>query len=188
MLHDVPFVSQYQGITDPGWQYRGCGITSVKMMLDFWHSLDAAHRTDDLDSLLSQGLRSGAYLDNIGWRHRGLVDLARLYGYDGYNVDASEKGPMPRTPLSAWELLMRDLEKGPVLASVYRQLDPERGGGHIIIVTGYENGLVHLNDPEEFLAADGRKNMALEGFLPAFKNRFIVLRPTAAWRNRKMAG
>lgn len=79
-------------------------------------------------------------------------------------------------------MLMAELEAGPLLASVYSGLDPYRGGGHIVVVTGAHDGLVLLNDPEEMSVREGRKALALKAFLPAFKQRYIVIRPRQLMR------
>ena len=70
MLFDVPFVSQYADLGRHEWRARGCGIASLKMVLDFYgtHIL--------LEELLSVGLELGAYREGIGWSHGGLVSIA----------------------------------------------------------------------------------------------------------------
>ena len=76
MRYDVPFHSQYEGLTDPHWQWRGCGIVALKMVLDYWNGLNGANRTAPTEALLHAGLEAGAYRDGIGWTHGGLVALA----------------------------------------------------------------------------------------------------------------
>ncbi|MCC6405415.1 MAG: C39 family peptidase [Candidatus Yanofskybacteria bacterium] len=174
--HDVPFSSQYTDLGDHEWRARGCGITALKMVMDFWHLRDTRSRTAAVDELLERGRAIGAYVQGVGWSHRGLVNLARAYGYEGCNVDHAEKGPSPKTAPEAWGALCSELAHGPVLASVYAGLDPHRGGGHIIVVTGFFEGLVAFNDPEQMDEREGRRLIALEPFLAAFKRRFIVIR------------
>src|ERR1043166_6349013 len=143
MQYDVPFSSQYTDLGHHEWRARGCGIASLKMAMDFYRP------GPSLDELLTVGREIGAYREGIGWSHRGLVELARRYGFEGFNADWAEKGPTPKTVQESCELLLAELQKGPVLASVFAGLDPERGGGHIVVVTGFQDGLIFFNDPEQ---------------------------------------
>lgn len=171
MQYDVPFSSQYSDLGHHEWRARGCGIASLKMVMDFYHP------GPSLDGLLAVGREIGAYREGIGWTHRGLVELARRYGFDGFNADWAENGPTPKTADEAWQTLVAELAHGPVLASVFAGLDPARGGGHIVAVTGFHDGLVFFNDPEQLTEKEGRKALALAAFLPAFKRRYVVVRP-----------
>lgn len=175
MQHEVPFSSQYADLGHHEWRARGCGITALKMVMDYWHVRDQANRTESLDALLQAGLAQGAHIANIGWSHAGLVRLAKHYGYEGFHADWAQKGPTPKTPDDAWAALEAELEHGPVMASVYAGLDPDRAGGHIVVVTGFSDGLVAFNDPEEMTEREGRKFLTLERFLRGFKRRVIVI-------------
>ena len=75
--------------------------------------------------------------------------------------------------------LQEDLKQGPVLASIYSRMDPERGGGHIVVVSGWDEELVYFNDPEEVSERDGKKMCAVEAFTRGFKQRTICIRPLA---------
>ncbi|MEK9208945.1 MAG: C39 family peptidase [Patescibacteria group bacterium] len=173
----VPFSSQYTDLGHHEWRARGCGITALKMVMDYWHGLNAVHRTATLEEVLAQGLRNGAYLPGVGWSHKGLVEVARHFGYTGFNVDYAPNGPTPKSLSEAWDLLVKEIESGPILVSVFAGLDPYRKGGHIVVLTGAHDGLVFLNDPEEMSEREGRKALALKAFLPAFKRRYIVIQP-----------
>jgi len=178
--HDVPFLSQYADLCDHQWRARGCGIVALKMALDFWHGGSRLCRTAPLDALLRDGLAAGAYREGIGWSHGGLAALATSYGYEAFNADWAANGPAPKSPPDAWQALLAELVRGPVLASVWSGMDPERQGGHIILVTGFADGLVAFNDPEELTEREGRKLLALDRFLRAFKRRYVVVRPGKA--------
>jgi uncharacterized protein YvpB len=173
----VPFSSQYTDLGQHEWRARGCGIASLHMVLRYWHTLNQALQVPTLDELLRRGLAIGAYREKIGWTHVGLVNLAKEYGYNGFNVDVASNSPTPKKVDEAWHMLTQELSVGPVLASVYAGLDPARGGGHIVVVTGFHDGLVFFNDPEEMSEWEGRRMLALEVFLRAFKHRYIVVRP-----------
>lgn len=177
MRFNVPFVSQYDDLADPEWQWRGCGIVALKMVLDFWYEQDSRNETLDLNELHQKGLNSGAYRDGIGWTHRGLVDIVQSLGYESYNRDWAPNGPTPKTAEQAFQALVLELDCGPVLASVYSGFEPVRGGGHITVVTGMEDDLIFLNDPEQQNALEGKRALTLRSFLKAFKRRYIVIIP-----------
>ncbi len=181
LRYDVPFVSQYTDLGAHEWRARGCAVASLKMVMDYWHARDAANCTaPTLDALLREGLAIGAHPDDRGWAHRGLVALARAYGYDSYNVDVAPQSPTPETAEAAWHALLADLARGPVLVSVYAHFDPAAGGGHIVVVTGWDGELVAYSDPEELTEREGRKLLAREAFLRAFKRRWIAVFPESA--------
>ena len=137
-------------------------------------------QSPSLDVLLERGLVLGAYREGIGWSHAGLVALGREFGYEGYNVDLAPQSPTPKSESEAWDALVVELCHGPVMASVYAGLDPLRGGGHMVVVSGFNEGLVQLSDPEALTAQEGERALTLEIFLRAFKRRFVVIRPTGA--------
>jgi hypothetical protein len=175
--YDIPFVSQYADLGDHEWRSRGCGIASLAMVLGYWHRRNSANRTLPVDMLLRAGLDAGAYREGIGWTHAGLFRIARDLGYDGQTFDFAERGPTPKDAHGAWQELLRSLADGPVMASVFSGLDPGRGGGHIVVVTGWDGNLVSFADPEEMTAWDGNRLIVLERFLTGYKRRFIAVRP-----------
>jgi hypothetical protein len=179
LSHDVPFSSQYADLGHHEWRARGCGIASLKMVMDFWHARNPNNRTVPLDELLQMGLAQGAHIKNVGWSHRGLAQLAQHYGYVAHNVDVAPNSPTPKTQQEAWSMLLADLAQGPMLTSVFSRFDPTSRDGHIIVVTGWDGALVAFNDPVEMDAWEGKKLLALQTFLPAFKQRFIVVRPNS---------
>jgi hypothetical protein len=81
------------------------------------------------------------------------------------------------TAREALDELALELHSGPVIASVYRDFDPAIGGGHLVVVTEVSESAVSLNDPWPAHETEGRRVLALDYFLPAFKHRFIVVRP-----------
>jgi hypothetical protein len=178
MAHEVPFVSQ-QVYRDAQWRRFGCGIASLKMVFDFWHSRDPRNLTDSADDLYASGLAAGAFDPEIGWWHAGLVGLAAARGYEAYNRDFGPRSRTPRTAEESLGELRGELATGPVIASVYHDFDPARGGGHLVVVSAVTDDAVELNDPLPERASEGRRSMALPQFLPAFKHRFIVVRPPA---------
>src|SRR6266540_2358043 len=60
--YPVPFFSQYSDIKSHLWQYRGCGIVALKMILDFWHKNNKDLPSPAVENLLKEGLTAGAYI------------------------------------------------------------------------------------------------------------------------------
>ena len=170
--YDVPFFSQQSPGVSEEWRYRGCGISALKMVLDYWHA-EKQGETTGINQILETGLAIGAYLQNIGWIHSGLVNIGRQYGYTGYNQDLAGL----ETEL-AWQCLLEDLNKHPLLASIHKRFDVDYPGGHIIVVTGFDGELVFYNDPDEHNEREGKKMIAVERFLRGWKKRYIVVAPS----------
>lgn len=77
MRKEVPYFSQYDEDIPEEWRKRSCGITSLRM------ALGAALPGVPLPTvreLIEEGVESGAYIENVGWSHQGLVNLAEKYG------------------------------------------------------------------------------------------------------------
>ncbi|HXK36184.1 MAG TPA: C39 family peptidase [Candidatus Paceibacterota bacterium] len=178
--HDVPFISQYADIGSHEWRARGCGIAALKMVIDYWAGSRPSLRVPPLDELLQEGLAQGAYREGIGWTHRGLVAVAQRHGFDGFNVDFAEQGQTPKSADDAFAALCVQVERGPVLVSVHSGMDPNRGGGHIVVVTGIHDGIVFYNDPEQLEQREGRMALAAALFTHAFKRRYIVIVPAGS--------
>lgn len=170
--YKLQLISQQTELQDPEWQYRGCGIAALKMVMNYWHALSEVNVSPPIDELLAAGLKLNAYVQNIGWSHAGLTNVAKQCGYDGKNYDLADSNAD-----TAWKSLMKQLKNGPVMASVYSQFDPTLGGGHIVVLTGIDDNTVYLNDPEEASQEAGTKTMELNDFLKAWKKRYIVISP-----------
>lgn len=176
--HDVPFFSQLADLKKESWQYRGCGVVSLKMVLEYWHRKDGRNVSPAVGILLETGLEIGAYQENVGWIHSGLVNIAKRFGYDGYNRDYAPISPTPLSPQATWEKFLVDFKTGPVMVSVFGDMDPKSPrAGHIVVVTDFHDGLVFYSNPEEMNEREGRKALALESFLKGWKQRYIVVHP-----------
>ncbi|OGZ20058.1 MAG: hypothetical protein A2494_02285 [Candidatus Lloydbacteria bacterium RIFOXYC12_FULL_46_25] len=163
-VRDVPFYSQFKDITSPKWKKVGCGIASLAMVIEYYEP-----NTVSVDKLLGQAIDSGAYQNNAGWIHKGLVSLSRKYGLDGkaYDLSSGDK----ETALKA---LKSHLKDGPVMVSVHYKFDPKSTIPHLAIINGIDGDIVYYNDP----AMDkGGKQISTTQFLKAWKKRFIVFRP-----------
>lgn len=169
--HTVPFFSQKTHITEPVWQSKGCGVTSLKMIMEYWKQKNPTNSAPEIATLISKGLDIKSYIKDVGWSHQGLVNLAHNFGYGGYNMDLAKINKE-----EAWNMLVSDLKKHPLVVSVHPKFDPQKNGGHLVAVTGLHNNEVLINDPDE-VKGMGTKKLTKEEFLKSWKQRYIVVRP-----------
>lgn len=134
------------------------------MLIDFYTKQEV-----NVDTLLQEGIDSGAYLSNAGWTHQGLVNLAGEHGLSGAPRDFSSL-----TMESAYANLEEALQTGPVIASVYYTFTPGHPIPHLVVINGIEGDTVHYNDPAE---SNSNGTISIEDFKPAWKKRFIEIRP-----------
>ena len=163
----VPFHSQIREIASRTWELQGCGITSLAMIVDYYRPGVVSVQT-----LLGRGIAAGAFIENAGWSHQGLIDLSKKYALTGSDHDLSAS-----TGTAALATLATTLKTGPVIASVHYKLDPKNPLPHMIVVDGIDNGTVYYNDPD---GKAGEQKIASADFLKAWKKRYIVIRPTDA--------
>ncbi|MEZ4104180.1 MAG: C39 family peptidase [Candidatus Paceibacterota bacterium] len=160
----VPFYSQFSDITNPSRQKIGCGVAGLAMIIEYYKGEKVS-----VDSLFETGLEAGAYLEDAGWIHSGLINLSKKYKLDGESKDFSyldKEGALAK--------LETALETGPVLASVHYTFEPTNPIPHLVVINGLENNIIHYNDPAE---KTGGGTISKEKFLKAWKNRFIEIRP-----------
>lgn len=165
-LPNVPFYSQFMDITSSKWQKVGCGVVSLAMVIDYYKP-----DTVSVNTLLSQGIASGAYLQNAGWTYKGLIALGNKYGLEGTSHDLGKTGKE-----AAFAQFKTYLEDGPVIASVHYKFDPKSTIPHLVVIDGIDGDTLHYNDPA---AKSGNKTISTADFLKAWKKRFIVVRPAA---------
>lgn len=163
-VHSVPFYSQFSDITAPAWQKVGCGIASLAMLIEF-HT----EQKVSVDALLTRGINAGAYLDNAGWIHAGLINLSKTYGLTGESVSLSHLSMD-----EAFSKLQTVLERGPVMVSVHYTFEPTNPIPHLVVITGVKDGKVFYNDPAEAAAAG---SLSIEKFERAWKKRYISIVP-----------
>lgn len=167
---DVPFYSQFQDIDQAAWRKVGCGVTSLAMIISFYHPAKNDDRVS-VSTLVDEGIASGAYIKGVGWSHLGLVRLGEHYGLKGETYDLSALDTA-----SAFAQFETLLAMGPVIASVHYKFDPQSTTPHLVVITGIADGRVYYNDPAGHI---GGQSLSIADFLRGWKKRFIVLRPRA---------
>jgi uncharacterized protein YvpB len=160
----VPFYSQFTDITSPQWQKVGCGIASVAMLIDYYS--DEAVSVDDL---LTSGIESGAFNEEAGWSHAGLIALAKPYGISGDSHSLAHLST--EDAMNALAIILKD---GPVMASVHYTFEPTNPIPHLVVITGTKDDRVYYNDPAE---TSGNNSITVEKFTNAWKKRYIEIRP-----------
>lgn len=164
----VPFYSQIRDISNPAWRGVSCGVASLAMVIDYYTESVAP------DVLLQKGLASGAYNDQVGWYHSGLIKLAREYGLEGQTIHLGQNKQL------ALEKLKLELKTGPVMASVHYTFDYNNPIPHLVVITDIKNNVVHYNDPAE---NSGGGTISIDQFASSWKNRIIAIRPNTVATN-----
>ncbi len=162
----VPFYSQFTDIESASWKKIGCGITSLAMIIDFY----TPHAVS-VNTLLGQGISSGAYDYSAGWTYNGLILLSQKYGLDGNSYDL--KNLNAKDALSQFKNFVMS---GPVIASVHYKFDPHSTIPHLVVINRIVDDTIYYNDPA---AKTGNKQISTADFLKGWKKRFIVMRPVA---------
>lgn len=144
---DLPLSNQFDGEHDSAWAHRICALCSLHMLLKHRNPGFAVPVMD----LVRQGLAHDAYLENIGWKHAGIVQLAAEYGLKlqyaqrfYYSPEEREEGMLK---------INQNLETGqPVIISIFHELNPAKGA-HMVVVHGLQEfggSLIgyHIQDPD----------------------------------------
>ena len=166
------FTSQKDPELPSDWHHRACGVASLKMLMDYWQSQNTQNQSAATNDLLLQGLELNAYQENIGWKHVGLVNLAKKFGYKGYNQDLAMI-----TDSRAWDELLQDLQKYPLIVSVHSNFDKENKDGHLLVLAGIDNKEIYIYDPVELSKESGLKKISIEKFQNAWKKRYLAIFP-----------
>jgi len=161
----VPFYSQFTDITSPSRKKIGCGVASLAMLIELYVPGEKV----SVDNLFEDGLKAGAYLNDAGWIHSGLINLSKKYGLDGQSHGLSHLNKK-----SAFEQLKTVLEDGPVIASVHYTFDPKNPIPHLVVINSTDGDTVYYNDPAE---KSGGNSISKDKFIKAWKKRYIEIRP-----------
>lgn len=144
---DIPLYSQHTADVPEEWRRQACGITVLKMALEYLasdHSLIRANKRIVVPStgeLIEEGVALGGYLERVGWKHDALVALAEKYGVEAHRAefkDDKQRGVKE---------LRRALEEE-VLPAVSVSTDHNNPSTfHLVALTGYDENGFFYNDP-----------------------------------------
>jgi hypothetical protein len=129
---DLPVCNQFDDNHDKQWAHRMCAICSLLMLL----KLHNPELRISAEELLREGLLANAYLENVGWKHAGIVELASRHGLK------LEFAPRffytPEEKEAGMAIINIDLKNNhPAIVSVFHHLNPAKGG-HMVVVHGLQ--------------------------------------------------
>ena len=159
-----PF-SQLLDIKEKKWQKRSCGIVSLAMAMSFLKK-----NKINLNEVLEKGIEKEAYIKDIGWSHKELVNIAKHYGFLARAYDEASK-----ENTRAFSKLLTQLEKGPVMVSIHKDLNI-KNAGHLVLLSGIRKGKVEYYDPNAKERMEVKREAELYAFLKGWKKRFIIIK------------
>ena len=163
-IYRVPVTHQQNGLPK-NWHDRACGIAALAMIMEFFGV------SKNNQELLNTGLEVNAYIQNIGWSHKGLVAIAQRYGLRGTNYDWA-----PLSSAEAFRYLEKYICQYPIICSAYNSFDLSRDG-HFIAVVGIRNNRIYYNDPDIRNQKYKTHWVSKKRFLNGWKRRCIVIYP-----------
>ncbi len=167
--YDIPLISQrsIKLKNDGGpWHNRACGIVSLAMVMKYY---EPSLKTELLiEELIKKGEKD-FYIKGIGWKHDGIIELAKEYGFAGKKFDVSDLNNK-----NAIEKLYLIMNIGPVIASIYKDLK-QNNKGHLIVISGFKKNTISFNDPNVEENKKLPKKTSLNEFNQGWKKRFIII-------------
>lgn len=116
------------------WSSRVCGLACIKMAIGAFQGIKVP-----LHDLLEKGLRINAYTEESGWYHKGLVDLARLYGLDSERQGIGSKIDRIGEYIKENEIIIASVTVGFEAGKVYHSKNGDftmQKGGHLVVIYG----------------------------------------------------
>lgn len=128
---DLPLVDQKTDTEDKKWAHRTCAICSLKMVMAWKNK---KFEKMPVVILVNEGLKIDGYLEEVGWKHKALVDLA---GQHGVRMSFVEKFFRTKTQKTkGLGMVNKKLAVGePVLVSVFYKFK-KGNGGHVVVLHG----------------------------------------------------
>lgn len=144
----VLYFSQYDSEIPEEWKKRSCGIVALRM------ALSREGKNNDIQSswgLVQEGVSIGAYKEGVGWKHAGLVDLAKRHGAHAFRREFRSWFLKTFYFLAERHLLM-SLQRG--IVPIVSLTVPDKNDTHLVPLIGYDDkGLIYhepaAHTPEE---------------------------------------
>ena len=144
----VAYYSQYDSEIPEEWKKRSCGIVALRMAL-------SQKRENDIQSswgLVQEGVSSGAYIEGVGWKHAGLVDLAKKHGAQAFRREFRSWFLKTFYFLAEQHLVM-SLKRGVV--PIVSLTVPDKNDTHLVPLIGYnETGFIY-HEPAAYTSEEG---------------------------------
>ncbi|MEX0932003.1 MAG: C39 family peptidase [Candidatus Saccharimonadales bacterium] len=199
----VPFYSQFEkdnGL-DRRWQERSCGILALRMIFDYYRTVQGAPLVN-LQQLLSDALELGGVDKHHNWYHATLVRTARHYGFLAWrrswipsqrDVDWFKKEGASELSIKAWHQQLKEeavyalsleiVEGHPVVVSASPYFGEEQKA-HLMVLSGLRkdsNGNVegfYYQDPYDKTQGPKKERyVSLEQFMKAWTFRAVFVHP-----------
>lgn len=186
MILKVPYYSQIKDTKNPDWKNKACGVTALKMVLDFYGA-----KNQSIDDLYQKGLDIGGYLEDVGWYHHSLALLAKQFGFRAitrsWNIPKESLVHLKKRGFSPADIAIvnrQQLEEAlfslkneldhqhPVILSVPKGL-AKNSSGHLVVLTGYDENSFILNDP---FGGEGTK-LDYNKFKNIWAKRAVIIYP-----------
>lgn len=190
MILDVPYFSQIKDTKKPEWKNKSCGITALKMVLDFY-----GKASPTIDELYQKGLNLNGYLENVGWYHHSLVNIAQTLGYSGitrsWNITKESFEKLASRGFTEKDIQI--IERQQFLESIYtikKELSSQHpviislpkgfkkgGSGHLVVLIGYDEEGFYVHDPYDQDQPGTNIKLNYNKFKEIFEKRAIFIYP-----------
>jgi hypothetical protein len=148
---EIPYYSQYRDILNTQNAHRSCGMTCIKMTLDYYEK-----ESETLENLVSRYIVDEDAYGPSGWKHDFFVNFLKSFGLNAYRKEQIEIE-------SGIQEIKESIEnKSPVIVSVEQRLFDKKLF-HMVLMTGIrtdENGTLlgfFYNDPGRLTEQSGAK-------------------------------
>ena len=128
-MPEAQLTNQLTDTGDEEWSRRSCGICVLKILMVF--------RKPELQNvpimtLLNQAFEKGGYMENVGWKHQALIDLAALYGVPiGFQKEFFDT---PEKKKEGIKIVNEKVKNGlPVAASVLKEFSLPNTA-HLVVI------------------------------------------------------
>lgn len=195
MKIEVPFypqkwdLSQWQKLgfesfkTAQRWEKSSCGILCLKMAIDSSLLAKVKPLSPLIADYIKRGVEIGAYKNSVGWKHDGLVRLAKKFRFSAENREHV-------SPTELCEMLKQN--SLPIISIKWAFEDRKslkekilfwkKFGGHLALVVGFEeeNGKLtgfYVHHTSLILEYNWQyKFLSLEKFKKGFTGRCIIIK------------
>lgn len=165
----VAYYSQYDSEIPEEWKKRSCGIVALRMAL-------SQKRENDIQSswgLVQEGVSSGAYMEGVGWKHAGLVDLAKKHGAQAFRREFRSWFLKTFYFLAEQHLVM-SLKRGVV--PIVSLTVPDKNDTHLVPLIGYdETGFIYHEPAAHTSEEGGAKHISYADFKKRWRKLAIFV-------------
>ncbi len=183
MKLDIPFYSQYSEDIENIWQTKACAIVCVKMVLDYFEIKTGINGLIKEGLLISKELEKrnrahDGYTEQYGWGHELLVILLRNNNTSSYRQEFKNADSSENLLDFGINKIINNIKAGlPVLISLAKDINNPKTSGHMVVVSGIDEGKgFYINDPEAKTEIDGKnKFVDISDFKKSWKKLAIFV-------------